>query len=57
MELVLKVTDPTYYSKPWTSDPKTYTLQPKGELIEMIFAPMDEIQFNQGIRDPAAGKK
>ena len=57
MELVLKITDPTYYSKPWVSDPKTYTLQPKGELIEMIFAPMDEIQFNQGIRDPAAGKK
>ena len=57
MELVIKVTDPTFYSKPWVSDPKVYSLQPKGELIEMIFAPMDEIQFNNRIRDPAAGKK
>jgi hypothetical protein len=57
MELVIKVTDPTFYKKPWVSDPKVYTLQPKGELIEMIFAPMDEIQFNNRIRDPAAGKK
>ncbi|MBZ5674489.1 MAG: hypothetical protein LAP61_09610 [Acidobacteriia bacterium] len=57
MELVIKVTDPTFYVKPWVSDPKIYTLQPKGELIEMIFAPMDEIQFNNRIRDPAAGKK
>lgn len=57
MELVIKVTDPTFYPKPWVSDPKIYTLQPKGELTEMIFAPMDEIQFNNRIRDPAAGKK
>ena len=57
LELVIKVTDPTFYTKPWVSDPKTYNLQPKGELIEMIFAPLDEIQFNNRIRDPAAGKK
>lgn len=56
-ELVIKVTDPTFYTKPWVSDPKVYTLQPKGEPLEMIFAPMDEVQFNNRIRDPAAGKK
>lgn len=57
LELTLKVTDPVYYTKPWTSDPKIYTLQPKGELIEMIFAPIDEKEFNERVRDPAAGKK
>jgi hypothetical protein len=57
LELTLKVTDPVYYTKPWSSDPKIYTLQPKGELIEMIFAPIDEKEFNERVRDPAAGKK
>jgi hypothetical protein len=33
-----------------------YSLQPKGELIEMIFAPIDEKEFNDRVRDPAAGK-
>ena len=36
-----------------------YRLQPKdspdGELLEVIFAPMDEKVFNDNIRDPAGG--
>ena len=56
LELTLKITDPVYYTRPWTSDAKVYSLQPKGELIEMIFAPIDEKEFNDRVRDPAAGK-
>jgi len=61
LELTLTVTDPKYYSKPWTSDKRTYRLQskgsPDGELLEVIFAPMDEQEFNQRIRNPAGGVK
>jgi hypothetical protein len=55
LELVITVNDPATYSKPWTSDPKVYNLQANGEVLEMIFAPIDEKQFNERIRDPAAG--
>jgi hypothetical protein len=45
-------------SAPWTSDKKTFSLQAQdslnGELMEQIFAPIDEIEFNETIRDPAA---
>jgi hypothetical protein len=58
LELTLTVTDPELYAKPWTSDTKTYKAQTKdslnGELMEQIFAPIDEIEFNATIRDPAA---
>jgi len=58
LSLTITVTDPELYSKPWTSDVKTYSLETgdpvNGELMEQIFAPIDEIQFNQDIRDRAA---
>ena len=58
LELTITVTDPELYAQPWTSDVKTYAAQTpdslNGELMEQIFAPIDEIQFNQDIRDRAA---
>jgi hypothetical protein len=59
LELTLRVEDPDIFSEAWTSTPMTYTLQspdsPNGELLEVIFAPIDEQEFNARIRDPAAG--
>ncbi len=57
MELVIKVTDPKTYTKPWTSIPIVYTMDKDLELTEQIFAPIDEVEFNKRIRDPAAGLK
>lgn len=58
IELTITVTDPELYSQPWTSDVKTFAFQTpdslNGELMEQIFAPIDEVQFNQDIRDRAA---
>ena len=58
LELTITVTDPELYAEPWTSDKKTFTAQAadslNGELMEQIFAPIDEIEFNATIRDPAA---
>ena len=58
LELTITVNDPELYSRPWTSDTKTFELQSpdslNGELMEQIFAPIDEIEFNERIRDPAA---
>ena len=46
LELTVKFDDPKTYTKPWVSDKKMFRLQPKGtpngELLEIIFAPMDE---------------
>ncbi len=55
LELVITVHDPVYYTEPWTTDPRYFALDPKGELDEMIFAPVDEEIFNRRVRDPAAG--
>jgi hypothetical protein len=58
LTLTLTVHDPDTYSTPWTSDPITYRRQdqdsPNGELFEVIYAPIDEQEFNERIRDPAA---
>ena len=58
LELTITVNDPDLYSEPWTSDIKTFAYQSpdslNGELMEQIFAPIDEIEFNRLIRDPAA---
>ena len=58
ISLTITVTDPDLYAQPWTSDVKTFNLQPatslNGELMEQIFAPIDEMEFNSRIRDPAA---
>jgi hypothetical protein len=59
LELTITVNDPELYAQPFVSDRKSYRLQPKGspgaELLEQIFAPIDEKEFNQRVRDPAAG--
>jgi len=61
LELSITVTDPLLFSPPLVSDKKTYRLQPKGsangELLEVIFAPIDEKEFNERVRNPAAGVK
>jgi hypothetical protein len=57
LQLVLTVHDPVTYSEPWTSAPITYGLQRDGEIEEMIFAPIDEVVFNERVRDPAGGKQ
>jgi hypothetical protein len=58
LELTLTVHDPEIFSQPLVSDRKVYRLQPKGtpngELLEVIFAPIDEKEFNERVRDPAA---
>lgn len=59
MELTLTITDPKTYTRPWLTDTKRFRLQPKGspngELLEVIFTPMDEKDFNQKIRDVSNG--
>jgi len=58
VEMTLTVTDPELYTRPWTSDVKRFNQQTpeslNGELQEQIFAPIDEIEFNNRVRDPAA---
>ena len=59
MELTLTITDPKTFTRPWMTDTKRFRLQPKGspngELLEVIFTPMDEKDFNQKIRDVSNG--
>ncbi len=55
IELTITVNDPTTFTKPWTSAPIAFSRQ-KEEVLEMIFAPIDEKVFNDRIRNPAAGK-
>lgn len=59
LELTLTVEDPDLFTRPWVSDTATYRRQTPapldGEVLEMIFAPIDEDLFNSRIRDPAAG--
>ncbi|MEY3660308.1 MAG: hypothetical protein RLZZ169_1133 [Pseudomonadota bacterium] len=58
LSLTITLTDPELYAQPWTSDVKTFDLQAQdslnGELMEQIFAPIDEVEFNKDIRDRAA---
>ena len=60
IQMTITVNDPRTFAKPWTSDPRTLRLQPKGspnsELLEVIFAPIDEKEFNERIRNPAGGR-
>jgi len=61
IQMVMTINDPEYYSRPWTSKPRLYNEQSpdtiNGQLYEQIFAPIDELQFNIDIRDPAAGQQ
>ncbi len=60
VQMTITVDDPVTFTKPWTSDPRTLRLQPKGspngEVLEVIFAPMDEKEFNERVRNPAGGR-
>jgi len=60
VQMTITVNDPRTFTKPWTSDVRTLKLQPKGsangELLEVIFAPIDEKEFNERVRDPAGGR-
>jgi hypothetical protein len=66
LELNMTVTDPAYYKKPWKSQTKRFKLLPKDfiktpdgwvGLLEDICAPVDELEFNRTIRDPAGTGK
>ncbi len=57
LEMVLTVTDPETYTKPWVSTKNVWRLVPKAELREEVCAPIDEDFFNEHQRDPAGGKK
>ena len=54
LEAVYRVDDPATYTRPWVSTTKVWKRQPY-ELREEFCAPMDELQFNELVRDPAAG--
>jgi hypothetical protein len=51
-------TDPEMYTRPFTSEVQRFRLQTKGmpdaEMLEVIFTPMDELDFNKNIRDPGS---
>ena len=54
LEAVYRVDDPATYTRPWVSTTKVWKRQAQ-ELREEFCAPMDELEFNEHVRDPAAG--
>jgi hypothetical protein len=54
LEVTYRLEDPKYYTKPWVSDVHIWRRQ-AGEIREELCAPMDELFFNEQVRDPAAG--
>ena len=56
LEAVYRIDDPKSYTRPWVSTKKIWTRQAQ-ELREEFCAPMDELHFNDVVRDPAAGLK
>ena len=61
LELVMTIDDAVMYTKPWTTTTRNFKFQtkdmPDGEMLEVIFAPVDEKSFNERIRNPAGGIK
>ena len=55
LELMMTLTDPKMYTKPWVSEKKVFRMQPKEEIREEICVPTIEEEFNRRTRDPAAG--
>jgi hypothetical protein len=53
LQLTIAVTDPEIYSRPWTSAPVVFTLKPKAEPHEVIFAPADEKFYQEAVRNPS----
>jgi hypothetical protein len=54
LESVFRIDDPKSYTRPWVSTTKVWKRQPY-ELREVFCAPMEELYFNEVVRDPAAG--
>jgi hypothetical protein len=54
LEVVYRLEDPKSYTRPWVSTTKVWERQAP-EIREELCAPMDELQFNEAIRDPAGG--
>jgi hypothetical protein len=55
IELVMTLTDPQTYTRPWVSETKTLRRTPGWEIGEDLCIPSEEEFFNKIIRDPAAG--
>ncbi len=63
MELVMTITDPKIYTKPWVSQKKVFRLLPRTEstidgwwgLVDDRCVPAEEQDFNEKVRDPAGG--
>jgi hypothetical protein len=55
-ELVLTINDPKTYTQPWVSDKKTFKLNPEQEIYEEYCVPSEEGNYNDFMRNPAAGK-
>lgn len=56
MQLVITLTDPAVYTKPWVSETKNLTLSPLKDFTDELFCiPSQEQEFNRRIRNPAAG--
>ena len=56
MQLVMTLTDPNIYTKPWVSETKNFRLSRLNEFAEELFCiPSQEQEFNRRVRDPAAG--
>jgi hypothetical protein len=57
-EFNVMFTDREYYTRPFASETQRFRLQTKGmpdaEMLEVIFTPMDEQDFNKNIRDPSS---
>ena len=58
LEFTMTIDDPVMYTRPWTTNKRNFRFQtkdmPDGEMLEVIFAPVDEKEFNERIRNPAA---
>ena len=58
--MVMTVTDPKIYTKPWTSDTKIFKLNREKTTAadpQVYCVPSEENEFNRLIRDGAAGRK
>jgi hypothetical protein len=56
MQLVITLTDPKIYTKPWVSEIKNLRLSPLKDFVDELFCiPSEEQEFNRRIRNPAGG--
>jgi len=63
LELVMTITDPKTYTKPWVSEKKVFRLLSNEEttvdgwnaLLDDRCVPSEELDFNKKVRDPAGG--